>query len=63
MTARGKAIYDKETAEIARLNALPTKNMTEQERIWHETAIRDAYWRRRMATRTEEEVKKNICAP
>lgn len=55
--------YDLETAEIKRLESLSTVDMTEQERIWHRTAISDAYWRRRMAQRTDDEVARNVCAP
>lgn len=52
-----------ETAEIARLEAMSTAAMSEQERMLHETAISDAYWRRRMARRTPDEVKKGVIAP
>ena len=54
---------EKETAEIKRLEDLPTENMTEREKLLHEQAIRDAYWRRRMAQRTPEEVERGVVAP
>ena len=55
--------YDRETAEIKRLESMSERDMTEQELVWHITAIRDAYWRRRMAQRTDDEVARNVCAP
>ena len=54
---------DRETAEIARLEALSTDGMTRSEMAIHYTQIGDAYWRRRMAMRTPEEVAANVCAP
>ena len=38
-----------ECVEIARLEGMDTKAMPEKVRIWHQTAISDAYWRRRRA--------------
>jgi len=55
--------YDKETAEIKRLEAVSEDGMTQTELAIHRTEIKDAYWRRRMATRTEDEIKRNVCAP
>ena len=52
-----------ETAEIKRLESVSMKEMSEKERMLHLVKIKDAYWRRRMASRTEEEVKRNVCAP
>ena len=52
-----------ETAEIRRLESMSEQGMTEEELLLHITALKDAYWRRRMASRTEEEVKKGVCAP
>ncbi len=52
-----------ETAEVARLESMDRTDMSSQVRLWHSTAIRDAYWRRRMASRTEEQVKAGVVAP
>ena len=57
------AAIEKETAEIARLEAIDMKTMTPQEAIWHRTAILDAYWRRRMASRTDAEIARGVIAP
>lgn len=54
---------ERETAEIKRLESVDEKSMTPAERIQHVQAIKDAYWRRRMATRTDDEIKKNVSAP
>jgi hypothetical protein len=63
MGPEAQAKYDLETAEILRLESLSEKDMTDQEKIWHVQKIKDAYWRRRMAMRTPEEVAQNVCAP
>ena len=55
-----------ETAELQRLEAMDRSEMPEYVQIWHRTAIRDVYWRRRMArmaTRTPDQIAKNVCAP
>ena len=52
-----------ETAELARLEAMDTSQMSPRARLWHQTAIRDVYWRRRMATRTPDEVARGVIAP
>ncbi|MFI5222632.1 MAG: hypothetical protein ACHQX3_00055 [Nitrospirales bacterium] len=58
-----QAKIDLETATIQRLEAMPTDLMTAQELIWHHQEIRDAYWRRRMASRTDDQVKRGVIAP
>jgi hypothetical protein len=55
--------YDRETAEIKRLEAIPTIGMNRQEYLIHYTKIKDAYWRRRMAMRTDDEIKRGVVAP
>jgi hypothetical protein len=45
---------EEETEEIKRLEAIPTKDMSELERIQHFTQIKDAYWRRRRAWSKEQ---------
>jgi len=54
---------DSYTKIILMLEALDESAMTEVERIQHHQAIKDAYWRRRMASRTPEEIAKGVVAP
>jgi len=54
---------DRETVLIKELEAKPTEGMTKDELFFHRQAIQDAYWRRRMAQRTDDEVKRGVCAP
>lgn len=54
---------DIETELIKKLEQTSEVGMTEDERFFHRQEIRDAYWRRRMARRTDDEVKRGVCAP
>ena len=58
-----QAAYIRETALIVSLEAKSEADMTPLQKIQHLQAIKDAYWRRRMATRTKEEVANRTCAP
>jgi hypothetical protein len=40
--------YRAEAMELIRLEAMDTTEMPDKVRIWHQTAIGDVYWRRRM---------------
>lgn len=53
----------KETAEIARLEALSTEGMDRTAYLLHCIVIKDAYWRLRMASRLPKEVESGVCAP
>lgn len=63
MTWEAMAKYETETVEIKRLEAISEVSMTPLEKAIHVQKIKDAYWRRRMSMRTEDEVRRNVCAP
>ena len=63
LALKGEERVRAETAELERLQAMDTSAWSEGLRLWHSTAIRDTYWRRRMATRTPEEVARGVVAP
>jgi hypothetical protein len=58
MTWEAMAKYETETVEIKRLEAISEVDMTPLEKAIHVQKIKDAYWRRRMAMRTEDEVRR-----
>ena len=54
---------DRETKLIEELDKINVSKMTEEERLLRLVKIKDAYWRRMMAMRTDEEVARGVCAP
>lgn len=53
---------DAETNLIKRLEEKSVEGMPEHEKNLHLTAIKDAYWRRRMLQRTPEEIERGVAA-
>lgn len=62
-TLRKKLVESLETAEIERLEAIRTIEMTDTEYWIHRQKIADCWWRRRMAMLTDEEKAAGVCAP
>jgi hypothetical protein len=61
--AERKEKIDAETRLIDELEAVDRSQMSEHESLLHSVKIKDAYWRRRMASRTDEQIARGVIAP